>query len=145
MNQRIGDVSRLAGINTLALVPAIDSSNPTRMFSDREMLVSACAYDISRHPLRISAEVPQGTYWSISFYDMNTDNYRVINDTQATAGAVLLVLVKAGSLGPAPAGAEIVTSPTDRGIVLLRTLINQDSRRPELDASRREAKCQSLS
>jgi uncharacterized membrane protein len=132
------------GPNTILTPPRPNAQNNTIVRSSPDLLYNVCVYDVSAKPLRISAEVPQGTYWSVSFYDMNTNNYRVINDGQATAGAVLLVLMKPGATGAPPSGAEIVTSPTDRGIVLFRTLINDESRFAEIDAARRQAKCAPL-
>jgi len=145
MSVAMGRMSAAAGgPNAMLAPPRPNAQNDSVVRSSPDLLYNVCVYDVSARPLRISAEVPQGTYWSVSFYDMNTNNFRVINDGQATAGAVLLVLVKPGATGAQPAGAEIVTSPTDRGIVLFRTLINDESRLADIDAARRQAKCAPL-
>ena len=145
MSRAMGRMTAAAGgVNQMAYAPRANADNNTVVRSSPDLLYNVCVYDLSNGPVRISADVPQGTYWSISFYDMNTNNFRVINDGQATAGAVLLVLTRAGAQTPPPAGAEIVTSPTDRGIALIRTLIDDERRYPEIDAARRQAKCASL-
>ena len=144
MSRAMGKISARGGVNTMIAPPRPNAQNNLVVRSSPDLLYNICVYDVTEKPLRISAEVPQGTYWSVSFYDMNTNNYRVINDGQATAGAVLLVLMKSGSAAPPPAGAEIVTTPTERGVVLFRTLINDESRFAEIDAARKQAKCAPL-
>ena len=41
----------------------------------------------------------------------------------------------------APAGAILITSPTRRGLMLMRSLINDDARAGEIDAARRKTTC----
>lgn len=144
MSRAMGKIGAKAGANAMLHSPRPNADNDTIVRSSPDLLYSVCVYDLDAGPLRINAEVPPGTYWSMSFYDMNTNNYRVINDSQATAGAVLIVLMKAGTLGPTPAGAEVVASPTARGIVLIRTLVNDDSREQQIDTVRRRAACTPL-
>lgn len=139
-----GILQATGGPNAVLHAPRPAAGQDRIVRSSPDLLYSACVYDLTHGPVRVRAEVPQGTYWSVSFYDMNTVNYRVINDAQATAGAVLLVLTKAGSNQPTPAGAEIVASPTDRGIILFRTLINDEANLNALDTARRDADCRAL-
>ncbi len=144
MSAAMGRVGAAAPLNDVLHAERPNADNDVIVRSSPDLLYDICIYDIRERPLRISATTPPGTYWSVSFYDMNTNNFRVINDGQASAGAVLLVLDKVGREGPAPAGAEIVVSPTDRGIVLFRTLVNDESRLAEIDAVRRSASCAPL-
>lgn len=130
--------------NTMVSQPRPTAENNTVVRSSPDLLYSACPYDLSAHALSIRAEVPPDTYWSVAFYDANTNNYRVINDGEATAGAVVIVLRRAGDSSPPPAGAEVITSPTDRGLVLIRTLVAGEDRLPEIDAARRKADCKPL-
>lgn len=142
MRMALGRLEATTGVNKIAHPPRPNASNNRIVRSSPDLLYSACVYDVSEKPLRVTAPVPPGTYWSVSFYDMNTNNYRVINDGQAAAGAVLLVLARKGALTAPPAGAELVESPTDRGVILFRTLIDSDSRLAELDEVRKLANCQ---
>ena len=144
MNRAMAVVAAGSGINTMSHAPRPTADTDRIVRSSPDLLYSICPYDLGDGPLRINAEVPPGTYWSMSFYDMNTNNYRVINDGQASAGAVLIVLMKAGTLGPAPAGAELVASPTPRGIVLIRTLVNDERSLQAIDTVRRRAACTTL-
>lgn len=80
---------------------------------------SACAYDLSRGPVVISA-APWNAYWSLSLYAANSDNFFVIDDREARYGAEI-TLVRAGQ--PHPEGAsQVVESPSGRGIALIRRL-----------------------
>lgn len=141
MSRVTGRMGAIAGVNAIAHAPRPNADNDQVVRSSPDLLYSFCVYDVSETPLRISAEVPAGTYWSVSFYDSNTNNFRVINDGQASAGAVLLVLSKAGAAGASPSGVELVTAPTERGLVLFRTLVSDEGRAAEIDAVRRAAKC----
>jgi uncharacterized membrane protein len=136
--------TQAGGVNKIYFAPRPNAQNNRIVRSSPDLLYSVCVYDVSAKPLSIRADVPPGTYWSASFYDMNTNNYRVINDGQATAGSIVVILTKAGSTTPSPAGAEAIVSPTDRGIILFRTLVAEDARFAEIDAARRQAKCAPL-
>ena len=108
-----------------------------------DLLYSQCVFDVSRRPLKITAAVPTDTYWSVSLYAANTDNFFVLNDTQAKGQPATIVLMGPGqTVPPMPEGTRVVTAPTAKGIVLFRTLINDDAREADLDQQRRAAKCE---
>lgn len=110
-----------------------------------DLFYSYCAYDVSRVPLKITTAAPTDTYWSVALYASNTDNFFVLNDGQAKGQPATIVLVGQGQVvPPQPEGTVVVSAPTAKGIVLLRTLINDDAREPELDRQRRAAKCEQL-
>ncbi len=110
-----------------------------------DLLYSLCVFDVSRRPLKITTAAPTDTYWSVAFYAANTDNFFVLNDTQAKGLPATIVLMGQGqTVPPQPEGTRIVTASTPRGIVLFRTLINDDAREAELDQQRRAAKCEPM-
>jgi uncharacterized membrane protein len=84
-----------------------------------DLAYSACPYDLSRGPVRIEA-TPWDAYWSLSLYADNSDNFYVIDDREAHDG-VAITLVRAGATPPARA-ANVVRSPSTRGIALIRRL-----------------------
>ena len=45
-------------------------------------MVSACIYDVRRKSLKIRAKIPDGVYWSITFFACNQDCYYTLNDLQ---------------------------------------------------------------
>lgn len=110
-----------------------------------DLLYSQCVFDVSRRPLKITTAAPTDTYWSVAFYAANTDNFFVLNDTQAKGQPATIVLMgSAQNVPPQPEGTIVVTAPTTRGIVLFRTLINDDTREAELDQQRKAAKCEPM-
>jgi uncharacterized membrane protein len=106
-----------------------------------DLLYSTCSYDVSRRPLKVVTAAPTGTYWSVAFYAANTDNFFVLNDTKAQGQPATIVLVGPGQTVPPAAGTTVVSAPTARGIVLFRTLINDEARLAEIDQQRRAATC----
>lgn len=81
------------------------------------------------------------TYWSVSVFDASTNNFYALNDRQAKAGAADFLLVGPGR--SAEAGRlPVVVAPTNRGIVLFRTLVHDESRIAEIDAARHYAGCE---
>lgn len=110
-----------------------------------DLLYSQCVFDVSRRPMKITTAAPTDTYWSVALYASNTDNFFVLNDTQAKGQPTTIVLMGAAqNVPPQPEGTIVVTAPTPRGIVLFRTLINDDAREAELDQQRRAAKCEPM-
>jgi uncharacterized membrane protein len=78
----------------------------------------------------------------VSLFDADTNNYYVRNDHQARDGELRLILARRDdSTTPMPPGTTLVRSPTLRGLVLFRTLINDETKVGEIDSERREASC----
>ena len=107
-----------------------------------DLLYSTCVFDVSKIPLKIVTAAPTDTYWSVAFYADNTDNFYVLNDHQANGHPATIMLIGQGqSLPPQPQGTIVVSAPSLTGLVLFRTLINDDARLTEIDQQRRLAKC----
>ena len=84
-----------------------------------DLLYAGCAFDLADGPLRIQATVPRDTYWSLSMFAANTDNFFVVNDRAAKsaldAGVKMIACQMTMDLfeykiedmieGPAPGGA----------------------------------------
>lgn len=132
------------GVNTAWFPPRPDATSRAIVRPSPDLLYGACAFDLRDGPLQLSAEVPGGSYWSLSLFAANTDNFFVVNDVTAGSSHVDVVLVEAGSTTAPPTGARVVESPSRRGIALTRTLIDRDDREPALDAVRRTFRCAPL-
>lgn len=104
-----------------------------------DLLYSVCPYDLSKGPLRVSAPVPPGTYWSVSAFDADTNNFFVENDRQAKGKVDFLIASKDDRA--VSGGLPIVVSPSARGLVLFRTLAGDEARAGAIDAARRKANC----
>ncbi len=91
------------------------------------------AYDVSDKPVRIKCVVPEtGNYWSISLYAWNTDNFYVVNDRTALAKEFDLVLVKTNSRYQKADNEEVVIVPRNKGVMLIRMLVNDRNDKEEL-------------
>lgn len=116
-----------------------------------ELLYSICWYDLSKGPVRVVSGAPQGTYWSVALYRNNTDNFYVVNDgmTQGARAAFILyseAQIRSGGKEAFESyygnlGLPGVQSPSTTGLVLIRTLINDESKLPAIDGERRQATC----
>lgn len=116
-----------------------DAHTRTVVRPSPNMLYSICAYDLAAGVLRVTAPVPSGTYWSVSAFDARSNNYVVENDRQV--GKRVDFLVAAPNTHPALQGLPVVNSPTLRGVILFRTVINTEARFTQLDQIRHVAQC----
>ncbi|MEQ8771348.1 MAG: DUF1254 domain-containing protein, partial [Erythrobacter sp.] len=83
------------------------------------------------------------TYWSLSTFASNTDNFFVVNDRQVKGGNIEIILA-ASDNAATPKGIPVVVAPSARGIVLFRSLITSEDSVVEIDALRRQANCEPL-
>ncbi|HXC56092.1 MAG TPA: DUF1254 domain-containing protein [Rhizomicrobium sp.] len=105
-----------------------------------DLLYSSCVYDLSGGPVRVHASGMPATYWSVSLFDADTDNFYVVNDRQAKTGGVDFLIVPPSQDRPLPG--NVVRSPSLRGLVLVRTLIDDERHVAAIDAARRHAACE---
>lgn len=156
VQSRIGGLS---GKNTMIHAERPSHTSRAVVRPSPELLYSICSFDLSQGPLHVMSGAPNGTYWSVAFYRDNTDNFFVVND-KGTGGAradVILYSAEQMAAGKdafdtrykiagnaALSSAVGVESPSLTGLVLIRTLINDEARLPEIDAERRMGTCGSL-
>jgi uncharacterized membrane protein len=133
-----------AGVNRAGFAPRADEESRAVVRPSPDLLYSSCVFDVSEAPLRVRAEIPAGTYWSISFFAANTDNFFKLNDREMPGGSVELVLARRGQRFELPPGARRIEAASDRGIVLTRTLVDDESRLAELDRARRSFTCEPM-
>src|SRR5690349_724120 len=116
-------------VNTISHTERATDASRAIVKPSPDLLYSVCAFDVSRRPLKIVTGAPSDTYWSVSLYADNTDNFFVLNDTAAKGRPATIILLGPGQSAPVDtAGTITVNVPTARGLVLFRTLINDDSR-----------------
>jgi uncharacterized membrane protein len=129
------------GWNTALYGPRADETSRAVVRPSPDLLYSICVFDVADGPVRVTADVPRDTYWSVSMFAANTDNFFVLNDRQATESRVDLVVAAPGTTVELPQGTQRVDAPSRRGIILSRTLVSDESRAGELDAARRRFSC----
>lgn len=83
-----------------------------------DSIISSMAYDLSDGPVRVSGEIwPR--YWSLSLYQQNSDNFFVVNDQDLDRTDFDFILKLASQEVPDGSG-EVIVSPTEKGIMLIR-------------------------
>lgn len=88
-----------------------------------DMLLSNAAFDLRQGPLLVSCPVPRDHYWSVSFYATNSDCFFVVNQTQVESDSISILLTTQEPQHSPPQGGRVVTSPSKRGIVVIRQAI----------------------
>lgn len=137
-----GIASSAGGVNAPVYPERASAASRGIVRPSPDLLYTACVYDVSEQPVRLTSPVPD-TYWSLSVFASNTDNFFVVNDRQVASDRIEIVLAPEGS--PAANGdVPVIIAPTTRGIVLFRSLITSDDSRTEIDVLRRQAHCEPL-
>jgi len=112
-----------------------------------DMLYASCPFDLSRGPLRVIARVPHSTYWSLAGFDAATNNFFVRNDRQVGGDSLEVLLLRPGqSLPPVDRARERVTvfAPSKRGLLLFRTVIDDEKHLPALEALLHQDRCETV-
>ncbi|MFN3383476.1 MAG: DUF1254 domain-containing protein [Archaeoglobaceae archaeon] len=118
----------------------IDASFKKVVMPSPDILYSACVYNISKSDLLIEARVPKFTYWSASFYSISTDNFFTINDRIVEEDKITLKLTTNKSCRDK----NCVVSPSDRGIVIFRIFIPDQSILPTLIEFQKSIECREI-
>ena len=105
-----------------------------------DLLYSICLYDVTERPLRFTALVPD-SYWSVSGYASNTDNFFVMNDQQVKSNPVEILLVGKDMSYTERGDAEVIVASSNTGIVLFRLLITDEDELDDLIQVQRQASC----
>lgn len=106
-----------------------------------DLLYSICVYKVSDKPLHIVAPIPDGTYWSMSFYAINTDNFFVVNDRTAKSNPADILLVGEDMPYHDTGDSEVVIAPSNMGVILFRILITDKSELNDLMQLQEQAYC----
>ncbi len=109
------------GPNQLSTISEVDHDARKVVRPSPDLLYGACAYDLSKGDLMITADVPK-QYWSLQFYDMQTNNFAGITnqrDEQWRSDSKVNVLL---SLEPKMAITTVtnIVAPHQKGIALVR-------------------------
>ncbi len=136
--------SREGAMNAIVHAPVISAESREVVRPSSDLLYSVCGYDLSEKPLRVTAAIPEDTYWSVSMFADNTDNFFVMNDRELESKEVDIVLIRKGDGYTAEGNTMVVESPSKKGVVLLRMLITDESRLGVLIKIQKQASCRSL-
>lgn len=140
-------LERLGAANTMHVGKRPTSASHAIVRPSPDILYATCPYDLSKGPLRVTTPVIHTSYWSVSAFDSNTDNFFVKNDQQTPAASLELVVVERGQAWPKLDNAVervILFSPSEKGLILIRTVIDDDKHIPAIEASLHQARCETV-
>lgn len=137
-------MSSLNGYNAMTHSPRATSASRAVVRPSPDLLYSACPFDLdaARGMLHVHAEAMPHTYWSVSMFDAQTDNIFALNDHHARNGGIDFILKRSNTKPLGDRSKLVLESETPRGLILFRTLIDDEKRLPEIDAARRHAACE---
>lgn len=138
-------LEQAGGYNQVAHPPRPNADVRLVVRPSPDQLYSACIYDVSKGPVAISGVAPSNTYWSLSAFAVNSDNFFVVNDTELESQEFRYVLISEEMDKPVGYNdAQIIIAPTKKGAVLQRVFIGEEARAEEIDAQRKTMRCASL-
>lgn len=132
--------------NGVSLPPPTDHTQRRIVMPSPDLLYATCFFDVSESPARVTLQTDYPRYWSIALYASTSDNFFVVNDRGVRDGRVDLTIVDARHSTETFVGENEetlrVVSPTDRGMLLMRLLVNDDpSVRAAAESARRNLRC----
>lgn len=95
-----------------------------------DLLYSLCSYDLSKGDVKVTV-APYHTYWSVGFYAANSDNFHISKEVKPI---LLSIDKKQGAL----------QSPSNKGIVLFRFLVQNADDLEKAKIAQKEVKCDEL-
>jgi uncharacterized membrane protein len=144
MLRTMAGMTKLAGAaNTIAHAPRATWRSRTVVRPSPDLLYSICVYDLGAAggAVRVSTHDMPQSYWSVSVFDADTNNFYALNDEQSKTGETNFILMPQGRTADA-GRLPVVGAPTGRGIVLFRTLVNDEAHLAEVDTARHNAVCE---
>jgi uncharacterized membrane protein len=120
--RRIG--ARL-GTNRVLASPLPTDKSRAVVKPSPDLLYAACIYDVSSGPVRIAIR-PPASYWSLSLFARNTDNFFKLSAKDAKDGRAEMILGQAKDAGRAKSeypNARFVAAPGASGVMLARLLV----------------------
>lgn len=159
-NNAWGRLSRIAGMYELVRIdsrqsPLPDAPPPVEgpgvhdfAFVDPAFVTAACRFSLADGPVRLSAS-ERTDFWSASIYSRQGDNIYSINDRSSVDGQFDLLVGTAEQLAEARANTaerDETAIPVEvtivEGYLTLRTLVDEESKRPGVDAFVRSVTCE---
>jgi uncharacterized membrane protein len=131
-----------AGMNRMTHGPLATERARAIVRPSPDLAYSSCPFDLSNGPVRVQVAPAPSVYWSLSVFDSRTDTAFVRNNEQTGEKPMDIILARPGQ--PTPAGREVVRLNGDKGIALVRILVQDRAQFPAIDAVRRRSSCAPL-
>jgi uncharacterized membrane protein len=116
------------------LPPPTDHTQRRIVMPSPDLLYATCTLDLSKGPVRITAEVAYPRYWSVALYGANSDNFFVVNDrstaVRSATGTLLDLRILPSGTDRATTAADgestMVEAPSRKVLLLMRLLLTDD-------------------
>jgi uncharacterized membrane protein len=142
MNLAVKRLAGAGGINHMLHAALRGPGRETVVRPSPDLAYSSCPFDLSSGPLLIEIPPVPAPYWSLSVFDRRTDVAFVRNNRDSNGGPIRIVLARPGQT--VPEGVETVRLGGDRGVALLRILVEDRARFGPLDSARRAGGCRTV-
>ena len=142
----IARVAQQAGTNRVITPPLPTDKSRQVVKPSPDLLYATCIYDVSGGPVRVSI-APPATYWSLSLFGRNTDNFFKINAADITNGKAELILGGAKDATDAKRRFPAVTfvqTPQATGVLLARILVLDPSNMSAALDSQKSVRCDAI-
>lgn len=131
-----------AGMNRMTHGPLATDRARAIVRPSPDLAYSSCPFDLSGGPVAIRVAPSPSVYWSLSVFDSRTNAAFVRNNGETGGQGIDVVLARPGQA--TPAGREVVRVEGDRGIALVRILVQDQAQFAAVDAARRQSACAPL-
>jgi uncharacterized membrane protein len=131
-----------AGPNRFSHGPMATDKSRAIVRPSPDLAYSSCPFDLSKGPVLIDVAPVAAPYWSLSVFDQRTDVAFVRNNRDTRGAAIRIALARQGQ--DVPAGLETVRLDDDRGIALIRILVESRNKFAAIDKARRASVCKPL-
>ena len=142
MEGAVRRISAGEGLNAMRHGNLANPKNQPIVRPSPDLAYSSCPFDLSDGPLEITYVPAPDRYSSLSIFDARTDVVFVRNDRQAGSKPVRVVVARTDQA--TPRNVETVRVGYDRGIALIRLLLNNPAEITALDAVRKQSRCRTL-
>jgi hypothetical protein len=105
-----------------------------------DILYSGCSFDLSAGPILVEMPAHE-EYGSIALHGDNTDNFAVYNNRRRTRDVLTVLIVASRTDVPAGYSGNVAVSPTQRGMALVRLLMERRGDRARYLVIQRQHSC----
>jgi uncharacterized membrane protein len=137
-------VAAAGGANKWAFPPIADASHNPSVRMNPDVLYSVLSYDVTSEPLHLSVPVSRGPFWSLTLYRDNADSFFGIDDRTVEGDTFELIILGPNQTAPVGRDAQVVASPSNTGIAMVRCAVPGLDALKALDKLRKGAEAQLL-
>jgi uncharacterized membrane protein len=142
MRLAIGRLSK-PGINSMYAAPLATDKARAIVRPSPDLAYSSCPFDLASGPVLVDVPPVPAPYWSLSVFDARTDVAFVRNNIGGGGAPIRIAIARPGQ--PVPDGMQAVRVDDNRGVALVRILVQDRAGFAPIDAARRQASCKPLS